>query len=192
MTPARISSFLVKVASRCNLDCDYCYVYHHADQAWRSMPQVLTDENRQAFARRLAEYARSVDLKRAAVIFHGGEPLLAGAASLCDFASLIRATAGPDIDIDIGLQTNGLLLDDAALDLFEAHGIGVSLSLDGPRAVNDLHRTTRRRRSSFDKVEAALERLKLRPSVFAGVIAVIDGSTDPAELLDYFAGHAPP
>lgn len=192
MTPARISSFLVKVASRCNLDCDYCYVYHHADQAWRSMPQVLSDENRQAFARRLAEYARSVDLKRAAVIFHGGEPLLAGAAPLCDFASLIRATAGPDIDIDIGLQTNGLLLDDAALDLFEAHGIGVSLSLDGPRAVNDLHRTTRRRRSSFDKVEAALERLKLRPSVFAGVIAVIDASTDPAELLDYFAGHAPP
>lgn len=192
MTPARISSFLVKVASRCNLDCDYCYVYHHADQAWRSMPRVLSAENRQAFARRLAEYAQSVDLKRAAVIFHGGEPLLAGAASLCEFASLIRATAGPDIEIDIGLQTNGLLLDNATLDLFEAHGIGVSLSLDGPRAVNDLHRTTRRRRSSFDKVEAALERLKLRPSVFAGVIAVIDGSTDPAELLDYFARHSPP
>lgn len=54
MTPARISSFLVKVASRCNLDCDYCYVYHHADQAWRSMPQVLTDENRQAFANEAA------------------------------------------------------------------------------------------------------------------------------------------
>ena len=192
MTLARISSFLVKVASRCNLDCDYCYVYHHADQAWRSMPQVLSDENRQAFAIRLAEYAQSIDLKRAAVIFHGGEPLLAGAASLCDFARLIRETAGPDIDIDIGLQTNGLLLDDAALDLFEAQGIGVSLSLDGPRAINDLHRTTRRRRSSFKKVEAALERLKLRPNIFAGVIAVIDASTDPAELFDYFAAHAPP
>ncbi|MGA0607970.1 cyclophane-forming radical SAM/SPASM peptide maturase YhhB [Phenylobacterium sp. VNQ135] len=192
MAPARISSFLVKVASRCNLDCDYCYVYHHADEAWRSMPQVLSDENRQAFAQRLADYARAVDLKRAAVIFHGGEPLLAGAASLCSFASLIRATAGPHTDVDIGLQTNGLLLDDAALDLFEAHTIGVSLSLDGPRAVNDLHRTTRRRRSSFDKVEAALERLKLRPSVFAGVIAVIDASADPEELLEYFAGHAPP
>lgn len=192
MTPARISSFLVKVASRCNLDCDYCYVYHHADQAWRTMPKVLSDENREAFARRLAEYARTIDLTRAAVIFHGGEPLLAGAASLCDFARLIRTTAGADVDIDIGLQTNGLLLDDAALDLFETHGIGVSLSLDGPRAVNDLHRTTRRRRSSFEKVEAALERLKLRPNVFAGVIAVIDASTDPAELLDYFATHAPP
>lgn len=192
MTPARISSFLVKVASRCNLDCDYCYVYHHADQAWRTMPQVLSDQNREAFAKRLAEYARTIDLRRAAVIFHGGEPLLAGAASLCDFAGLIRKTAGADIDIDIGLQTNGLLLDDAALDLFEAHDIGVSLSLDGPRAVNDLHRTTRRRRSSFEKVEAALERLKLRPNVFAGVIAVIDASTDPAELLEYFAAHEPP
>ncbi|MBX9576414.1 MAG: FxsB family radical SAM/SPASM domain protein [Caulobacteraceae bacterium] len=192
MTPTRISSFLVKVASRCNLDCDYCYIYHHADQSWRTMPQVLSDEHREAFAARLAEYARAIDLKRAAVIFHGGEPLLAGAASLCEFARLIRETAGAGIDVDIGLQTNGLLLDDAALDLLEAAGIGVSLSLDGPRTVNDLHRTTRRRRSSFEKVEAALERLKLRPSVFAGVIAVVDGRTDPAEILGYFADHAPP
>ena len=77
--PAIFSSFLVKVASRCNLDCDYCYVYHHADQSWRSMPKLLAQEHRVAFAERLAEYAAVGGLKRCAVIFHGGEPLLAGA-----------------------------------------------------------------------------------------------------------------
>ncbi|WP_447953584.1 cyclophane-forming radical SAM/SPASM peptide maturase YhhB [Sphingopyxis chilensis] len=191
MAAARITSFLVKIASRCNLDCDYCYVYHHADQSWRRMPKLLNEELRRAFAGRLSEYAKAVDLKRAAVIFHGGEPLLAGHRYIADLVRVIRAAA-PDLTIDFGMQTNGLLLTDSALDVLEAEGVAVSLSLDGPREAQDLHRTTRRGRSSYDRVEAALERLKRRPAVFAGVIAVVDTSVPPATLLSYFAGHGVP
>jgi uncharacterized protein len=77
MSAARITSFLVKLASRCNLDCDYCYVYPHADQGSRSLPRLLSADDRDAFVQRLAEYEAEAELKRAAVIFHGGEPLLA-------------------------------------------------------------------------------------------------------------------
>ena len=76
---AHITSFLVKIASRCNLDCDYCYVYHHADQRWRSMPRLMSAETLTAFAGRLVDYAREADMKRCVVVLHGGEPLLAGA-----------------------------------------------------------------------------------------------------------------
>jgi uncharacterized protein len=185
MSAARITSFLVKVASRCNLDCDYCYVYHHADQSWRKMPKLLAEENVDAFARRLAEYSASAGLKRAAVIFHGGEPLLAGVDRLASFARRIRGVAN-GVEIDIGLQTNGLLLTDSVLDVLEIENISVSLSIDGPRQAHDLHRTTRKGRSSFDRVEAALERLKRRPVIFAGVIAVIDAATSPETLLSFF------
>jgi len=191
VSAARITSFLVKVASRCNLDCDYCYVYHHADQSWREMPRLLSATHRQAFALRVAEYAKAQQLTRCAVVFHGGEPLLAGADELAAFADLIREAA-PDVCIDFGLQTNGILLSDKVLDVLEVAGIAVSLSMDGPRAAHDLHRTTRRGRSSFDKVEASLQRLKARPKVFAGVIAVIDASVPPATLLKYFAAHQVP
>lgn len=191
MSAPRITSFLVKVASRCNLDCDYCYVYHHADQSWRDMPKLLAATHREAFARRVAEYARARQLTRCAVVFHGGEPLLAGADELAAFAELIREAA-PDVSIDFGLQTNGILLSDKVLDVLEVAGIAVSLSMDGPRAAHDLHRTTRRGRSSFDKVEASLRRLSARPGMFAGVIAVIDASVPPTLLLDYFATHQVP
>lgn len=190
MTPARITSFLVKVASRCNLDCDYCYVYHHADQSWRTMPKLLSADDRASFARQLGDYAKQANLTHCAVVFHGGEPLLAGAGSLAAFATEIRAAT--TAKVDVGLQTNGLLLDDAALDHLEAADIGVSLSLDGPREAQDKHRTTRKGRSSFDKVLAALERLKKRPKLFAGVIAVIDASTSPEELFAFFDEHQPP
>lgn len=191
MSAARITSFLVKVASRCNLDCDYCYVYHHSDQSWRKMPKLLSEEHQRAFAHRLAEYAALVGLKRTAVIFHGGEPLLAGVDYLVEFTRKIRSAAA-DVEIDFGMQTNGLLLTDDVLDKLQAEGISVSLSVDGPREAHDLHRTTRKGRSSFDRVEAALERLKRRPEIFAGVIAVVDATTAPETLLSYFSGHGVP
>lgn len=191
MAAARITSFLVKIASRCNLDCDYCYVYHHADQSWRTMPKLLSERHQQAFAERLAEYARSAALARVAVILHGGEPLLAGAAYVVALVRRIR-DAAPGLEIDFGMQTNGLLLSDEVLDALEAEGVAVSLSIDGPREAHDLHRTTRRGRSSFDRVEAALERLKRRPSLFAGAIAVVDASVPPERLLAFFAGHRVP
>ncbi|MNM31877.1 Anaerobic sulfatase-maturating enzyme [compost metagenome] len=184
MDAAKFSSFLVKVASRCNLDCDYCYVYHHADQSWRSMPKFLSAEHRRAFAQQLAEYVIQSDLKHCAVILHGGEPLLAGAQTLADFATLLRQSCS--IPVDVSLQTNGLLLTDEALQILAAEDIGVSLSLDGPKLANDRHRLTRKGRSSFEQTEQALIRLQNYPSVFAGVIAVVDTSTSAAELFKYF------
>ncbi|MGN7741524.1 cyclophane-forming radical SAM/SPASM peptide maturase YhhB [Pseudomonas sp. 22526] len=184
MDAAKFSSFLVKVASRCNLDCDYCYVYHHADQSWRSMPKFLSAEHREAFACRLAEYIQQSDLRHCAVILHGGEPLLAGAQVLADFAALLREKCS--IPVDVSLQTNGLLLTEQALGILTAADIGVSLSLDGPRAANDKHRLTRKGRSSFESTEQALVRLQRYPSIFAGVIAVVDSSTSATELFEYF------
>jgi uncharacterized protein len=189
---ARITSFLVKLASRCNLDCDYCYVYHHADQGWRSLPRFFSADDREAFAERLAEYATEAGLTRAAIIYHGGEPLLAGAETIVEFTRRLRDAVADKVELDVGLQTNGLLLTDEMLDLLEKEQIAVSLSLDGPREVNDLHRNTRRGRSSYDKVSSALERLKRRPDTFAGIIAVIDASVPPETLLSFFADHAPP
>ena len=39
-----IQCFLLKVASRCNLSCDYCYMYEHADQSWRNQPHMFSSE----------------------------------------------------------------------------------------------------------------------------------------------------
>lgn len=192
MSEATITSFLVKVASRCNLDCDYCYVYHHADQGWRKLPKILSDAHQDAFATRLADYVRTASLRRVAVIFHGGEPLLAGHDLIVKFSRQLRLAVGPTVQLDVGLQTNGILLSDIVLDALEAENIAVSLSMDGPREAHDLHRTTRRGRSSFGQVAAALERLKLRPAIFAGVIAVIDASVQPETLLEFFASHRVP
>jgi len=83
------------------------------------MPPLLSAADRTAFADRLARYAKHENLKRCVVIFHGGEPLLAGAESLVAFANELRAAVGSGTEIDIGLQTNGLLLTKQVLKVFE-------------------------------------------------------------------------
>src|SRR4051794_37304006 len=91
--PVRLTSFLVKIASRCNLACDYCYVYEHADQSWRNQPALMSDQTRRLLATRIGEYADKVGLAEFSVVFHGGEPLLAGAACLIETAEWIRSSA---------------------------------------------------------------------------------------------------
>lgn len=184
MDAPKFSSFLIKVASRCNLDCDYCYVYHHADQSWKSLPKLLSTNHVEAFAERLNEYAKEQDLKRCAIIYHGGEPLLCGVQNLVDFTNIIREKCA--LDIDFSMQTNGLLLDEESINAFAKAGVGISLSLDGPKSANDKHRLTVKGRSSFEKTELALKVLQNYPDVFSGVIAVIDTSTSPDELFEYF------
>ena len=186
---ARFTCFLVKIASRCNLACDYCYVYEHADQTWRSLPRVLSEGHQDLVARRISEYASAEGIDEAVVVLHGGEPLLAGADTLARFAVQVRSEAPPGVRISVSMQTNGLLLDERSLETLEAEDISISLSHDGPRHANDLHRLTPRGRSSFDRVTAALTLLEEHPQSFAGVIAVIDPRTSPADLLEFFAGY---
>src|SRR5580693_6073961 len=72
------STFVVKVASRCNLNCSYCYMYNLADQTYRGQPAVMSGAVTAAMARRIASHASRHGVPSVHVILHGGEPLLLG------------------------------------------------------------------------------------------------------------------
>jgi len=186
--PARFSAALLKVASRCNLNCDYCYVYKHADQSWRDQPKLIADKTVHQFGQRLDEYVFSRGLDRFSVIFHGGEPLLYGAERLVGLAEKLRGQVQPSCNLDFSLQTNGVLLTDRCLYALSQAGIAVSLSLDGSRRVHDRHRLDHGGKSTFDDTLAALHRLIAAGSrVFSGVIAVIDPAVPAEELFEFFS-----
>ena len=185
--PPVLSTFLVKVTARCDLACDYCYVFEHADQSWRELPARMSPAVCGQIARRIGEYASHAELTDVTVIFHGGEPLLLGAGRLAGFAEDIRSRLPASCVGHFGLQSNGLRLSAEALDELDAAGISVSVSLDGPATANDRHRLTVNGRSSFAPTLDAIERLGERPEMFAGVISVIDPKNDPGDLLAFFA-----
>src|SRR5271170_515845 len=70
--------FVLKVHSRCDLACDHCYVYEHADQSWRTKPRAISSRTVAMAAKRIREHATGHRLADVFVVLHGGEPLLVG------------------------------------------------------------------------------------------------------------------
>ena len=138
--PFPLSEFVLKVASRCDLACDHCYVYESADQSWRGRPLTMSDEVISQAAGRIAEHAVSHRLNSVQVVLHGGEPLLAGRARLGRIATELRSALGGVCRLDLRIHTNGVLLDEGLCELFAEHDVRVGISIDGDRAANDRHR----------------------------------------------------
>ncbi|WP_051022334.1 FxsB family cyclophane-forming radical SAM/SPASM peptide maturase [Nocardia pneumoniae] len=175
--------FILKVQSRCNLDCDYCYVYHLADQSWRNQPRRMTPHVVAATADRIAEHARAHDLDSVTVRLHGGEPLLGGPGYVVRIVETLRDRIAP-IRVVTSIQTNGVLLDAETADRLIAADIGVGISLDGDRTANDLHRRFRDGRSSYDAVSAAIAVMRepARSAFFSGVLSTVQLEADPLRV----------
>ena len=58
--PRPVAFVLVKLASRCNIKCTYCYWFRDADVYKK--PAVLTPEAEDAFCQRLEEHIREFEL----------------------------------------------------------------------------------------------------------------------------------
>lgn len=177
-----IDTVLLKVASRCNLDCSYCYVYRMGDDAWRNQPKRMSEAVRRAVVRQLANLLSRQQCPFS-VVLHGGEPLLIGVRSLRDLCGQLRsALPGP---CGIHVQTNGVLLTDEVIDIFVEYGVGVSISIDGPPEVHDRFRYDRQGGGSFERVWRGISRLTARTDarpLFAGVLAVIDPASRPGSV----------
>jgi uncharacterized protein len=192
--PTAFREFVLKVHQRCNLACDYCYVYELADQTWRDRPPVMTPDVWRTAARRIAEHVDRHRLSRVGVVLHGGEPLLAGAELLVSLTDDIRAAMPEGCELTVGIQTNGVLLDQIALERLTAAGISVGISVDGSAEDHDKHRRRRNGTGSHAAVAHALTLLnqpRFRSS-FAGLLCTVDPTTDPIACYEALLRHTPP
>lgn len=191
-TPRPFRQFLLKVHSRCNLSCDYCYIYTMADQTWRTRPQVMSPAIIAVVAMRIAEHARAHSLDAVRVIFHGGEPLLSGAGPLVEAMRVIRGAVDARVRVEGLVQTNGTRLGDAVLDALESLGIRVGISLDGDVTGHDRSRRYRNGRGSYAEVTRALQRLRSRPAIYGGILSVVDLEADPVGSYEALLQFTPP
>lgn len=162
------------------------------DDGWRGMPSRMSDETVAAAAKRLGELAH-VQRRGFAVALHGGEPLLLGHVRLESLISTLRDAL--PAECAFGIQTNGILITDAVLDLCIRTRTTLSVSIDGPRHVHDRNRVGHNGRGTFDEVVRGIERLRAHPEsefLFSGLLAVVDSTSNPSEVYDFFKNFEPP
>ena len=179
--PHPFEEFVLKLHSRCDLSCDYCYMYNMADQSWRSQPIVMAPSTIEQATIRIAEHALSHNLRRLRVILHGGEPLLAGPEALNRVVRELTSKMPSGTSASVILQTNGIHLTEPNLQLLDKLDIHVSVSLDGTSVDHDRHRRRRDGRGSHALVTTGLQRLRQEKyrHLFRGILCTIDLRSDP-------------
>ena len=177
--PVPFRQFILKIHSRCNLSCTYCYVYEMADQAWREMPRLMSQAVAEMTAERIGEHVRAHHLSSVDVILHGGEPLLAGTRGLTELTELLRAQISAQVNLTV--QTNGTLLRRPMLETLRELGIRVGVSLDGDAEATGRHRLYPSGRNSYDDVAEGLHLLGLPEfrEIYGGILCVIDVKQRP-------------
>ena len=191
--PLPFSELVLKIHGRCNLACDYCYVYESADKSWQRRPRSMPPRVVSATAARLAEHARDHELPKVTVVLHGGEPLLAGKANLASAVERFRAAMPPACAVEMCIQTNGVLLTDEMLAMLDEHDIGVSVSLDGDRAGHDRHRVHANGRGSHAEVVRGLNRLaNSHRRLYHGLLCTVDLDNDPLRTYEALLETRPP
>lgn len=192
--PAPFREFVVKIHSRCDLSCDYCYMYEMADQSWRDRPRSMSIEIADYTAMRIGGHVRTHRTSSVTLILHGGEPLLAGHELIAYLVNATRKAAGPDVRVDARIQTNAVGLDDSCLRLFCELGVQVGVSLDGNAQAHDRHRRFASGRGSYAAVSAGLDRLTQAPfrHLFNGLLCTIDLRNDPIATYEALVAFEPP
>lgn len=193
-TPRPFRQFILKIHSRCNLACDYCYVYRSADQSWKDQPVRMSESTVVQAAARIAEHAVRHGMPRVEVVLHGGEPLLAGPRFLGFVAETFRSAAPPGVEIDLNVHTNATLIAPPVLDVLSEHGVRVGISYDGDPEIHDVHRTYPSGRGSYDELVKGIDLLRSSRyrHLFAGLLCVIDPDSDPIATYESLIAFEPP
>ncbi len=125
-------TLILEPVQRCNLSCLYCY----ADGAGAD---VMSRQTLQTALEKTARYAERQGFREIHLLWHGGEPLLAGLGFFRDALKILEGLAS-DLSFQHYLQTNGLLLDHDFCAFFRDHEFQIGISLDGPQVLHDAMR----------------------------------------------------
>ena len=182
----RLDTVLLKVTSRCNINCSYCYVYNHGDTSWQHMPKHMSIATVEDVLRQLATLYED-QRHPFAIVLHGGEPLLLPRDIL---ALLLQGLADRlPAACSRAIQTNGMLIDDDLLELCVCTNTTLSVSLDGPSDVNDAFRIAFNGDGTHARAVAGIECIQQHPQasrLFTGALCVVDPHSNARRVYDFF------
>ena len=132
-----LTTLILNVNTGCNLSCTYCYKEDLTTPAKGDLMELETA--RQAIDL-LLDQTPAGGVSN--LVFFGGEPL-SNMGLIRDAVSYAEDKAERhSVTLDFSLTTNGTLLSDDLITYLDDHRFGVTVSMDGPKALHDRNRKT--------------------------------------------------
>jgi uncharacterized protein len=158
MMPFPLNTMVLNVTNQCNLACTYCYEYgedkivdtEHGRQS-KFMSETTALESVEFLLRESGQVAH--------LTFFGGETLLNFPVLKSTIAYARRRAAEEGKEIDFSLTTNATLLKPEIIEFLAEHRVGVTISIDGPRELQDKFRVFHNGAGSYDVVAPKIKEL---------------------------------
>lgn len=176
--------FVKPIGSICNLDCKYCY-YLKKDKLYPKgesfrMPDIVLEEY----------IVQHIEASAEPVIrfsWHGGEPTVLGLDYFRKIVALQRKHQPANQRIANGMQTNGILLDEAWCRFLKDENFSVGLSLDGPEDEHNRYRVTKGGMPTHAQAKQGYELLR-EYRVYTDILCVVNAHNVhfPLKLYRFF------
>ncbi len=164
--PFPLQTLVLNVTNQCNLSCKYCYEFGEDRVANpEGKTKFMSLETAQAAVDFLLE--SSPGRRKVNLTFFGGETLMnfKVVRATIEYARERARACGKAMEFS--LTTNATLLTPQIIEYLAENQVGVTISLDGPREMNDQFRVFHNGRGTYDviapKVKELLARHKTRP-----------------------------
>ena len=155
-----IKTIVIKSSLNCNLRCNYCYEFRRNEVDVRK--QISIDKIEDLMKRFAILFPKSHILW----MLHGGEPFINGVDYYERFCQIMKQlNKDYDVEFKTAIQTNATLLNERWIDVIEKYNDLLSerilsISIDGPKNINDKSRITKNGDSTFDTMMSVFAMLK--------------------------------
>jgi len=164
-----ISKILIlPVGLTCNLRCKYC-----TNNSQRNFVNpALEVMKKEILCRIFSETKPLIDKnKKLTIIWNGGESTLAG-LDFYRMAIELEKDIFENQEIENGIQTNGILIDDEWCKFFKKENFAPSISLDGPSWLHNKLRVDSQNNGTYDRVFKSYQSMKSH-DLRVGILGVI-------------------
>lgn len=165
----KLAKITLQVTQDCNFRCKYC-IYsedHNFLQRSHSSKNMSMET-----AKNAVDYLwkHSVDSSNVNVAFYGGEPLLQMPLieRVIEYSEMIFAGK----KLSFSITTNGTLLDKDKILYFQKHDVSLTISLDGPKEINDKNRVFVDGRGTYDTVMGKIALVKKLAPEYAKILSI--------------------
>jgi uncharacterized protein len=155
-----LNTMVLNVTNKCNLACTYCYEYGEdkiVDTEFGSAPKFMSEDTAEESVEFLLRESKGQEV--AHMTFFGGETLLNFPVLQKTVAYARRRAAEEGTRIEFSLTTNATLLQPDVIQWLAENDIGVTISIDGPKPVQDGLRVFHNGKGTYDVVLPKIKEL---------------------------------
>lgn len=183
----RCTNLVVKVASRCNLNCTYCYVYNKGDNSYLKQPKIMTESTVVKLLERILEHCNKSKIENFLIVFHGGEPLLTGVDFYKNFnKEYKRIFKNSNVNINFAMQSNGVLINENVAMCLKKLNIQIGISLDATELSNNTNRIYHNGKGAYNEILRGFNNVKrIFGDDYANCLCVVDVAQNPNQVYNH-------